>query len=62
MSETNKKIEEGMNDHLEDLICDVSEENFGRTNLYDCLKSDFEQQLYRRCRNFTRLLTVRIDG
>ncbi|WVZ21418.1 hypothetical protein V8G54_008740 [Vigna mungo] len=33
-------VEEWMNDHLEDMIRDVGEDNFGRANLYDSLIND----------------------
>jgi len=32
-----------MIDHLENMICDVGEENFRRTHVYNSLKSDSEQ-------------------
>jgi len=44
-----------MNDHLEDMVCDVKEENFGKAHLFDSLKFDLEEELYPRCANFTRL-------
>jgi len=33
-----------MNDHLEEMVRDVGEENFGKTHLYDSLKSDSEEE------------------
>ncbi|WVZ04090.1 hypothetical protein V8G54_024896 [Vigna mungo] len=45
-------------DHLEDMIRDVGEDNFGRANLYDSLINDSEQPLYTGCSNFTRLSTT----
>ncbi|WVZ22934.1 hypothetical protein V8G54_001478 [Vigna mungo] len=47
-------VEEWMSDHLEDMIRDVGEHNFGRANLYDSLINDSEQPLYPACLNFTR--------
>ncbi|BAT92484.1 hypothetical protein VIGAN_07121500 [Vigna angularis var. angularis] len=44
-----------MSDHLEDMIRDVGEDNFGRANLYDSLINDSEQPLFPGCSNFTRL-------
>ncbi|KAG2405345.1 uncharacterized protein HKW66_Vig0046000 [Vigna angularis] len=48
-------VEEWMSDHLEDMIRDVGEDNFGRANLYDTLINDSEQPLFPGCSNFTRL-------
>ncbi|WVZ05731.1 hypothetical protein V8G54_019077 [Vigna mungo] len=48
-------VDEWMSDHLEDMIRDVGEDNFGRANLYDSLINDSEQQLYPGCSNFTCL-------
>ncbi|XP_027936218.1 uncharacterized protein LOC114191244 [Vigna unguiculata] len=48
-------VDDWMNDHLEDMVRDVGEENFGKVHLYDSLKSDSEEQLYPGCTNFTRL-------
>ena len=47
-----------MNDHLEEMVRDVGEENFGKAHLYDSLKSDSEEELYLGCTNFTRLSTT----
>ncbi|WVZ22878.1 hypothetical protein V8G54_001422 [Vigna mungo] len=48
-------VDKWMSDHLEDMIRDVGEDNFGRANLYDSLINDSEQPLYPGCSNFTRL-------
>ncbi|WVZ20943.1 hypothetical protein V8G54_008265 [Vigna mungo] len=45
-------VEEWMSDHLEDMIRDVGEDNFGRCNLYDSLINDSEQPLFSGCSNF----------
>jgi len=45
----------GMDNHLEDMISDVGQENFGKARIYDCLKSDLEQKLYWGYNNFTWL-------
>jgi len=55
---TIENFEEGMNDHLEKMIYDVGEENFGKARVYDYLKSDLEQQLYAECHNITKLLAT----
>ncbi|WVZ22549.1 hypothetical protein V8G54_001093 [Vigna mungo] len=55
MSRGTNYVEEWMSDHLEDMIRDVGEDNFGRANLYDSLINDSEQPLYPACSNFTRL-------
>ena len=39
-------MDERMSDHLEDMVCDVSEENFRRIHLYDSLKFDSKEELY----------------
>jgi len=39
-------FEEEMNDHLEEMIRDISEEHFRRKHVYDSLKFDFEKKLY----------------
>jgi len=44
-----------MNDHLEDMVRDVEEKNFGKAHLYDSLKSDSKEELYPGCTKFTRL-------
>jgi len=44
-----------MNDHLEEMVHDVGEENFEKTHSYDSLKSDSEEELYPGYTNFTRL-------
>jgi len=48
-------VHEWMSDHLEDMVRDVSEENFGRAYLYDSLNSDSKEELYLEYTNFTRL-------
>ena len=48
-------VNDWMNDHLEDMVRDVGEENFGKVHLYDSLKSDSEEELYPGCTNFMRL-------
>jgi len=35
-----------MSDHLEDMVRNIGEENFGRAHLYDYLKSNSEENLY----------------
>jgi len=47
-----------MDDHLEDMVHDVGEENFEKAYLFDSIKSDSEEKLYPRCANFTRLSTT----
>ena len=42
-----------MDNHLEDMVGDIGEENFGRAPFCDTLKFDSEEQLYPRCNNFT---------
>jgi len=39
-------VDDWMNDHLEEMVHDVREENFGKAHLYDSLKSDLEEELY----------------
>jgi len=51
-------VDDWMNDHLEDMVRDVGEENFGKIHLYDSFKSNSEEELYPRCINFTRLSTT----
>ena len=51
-------VDDWMNDHLEDMVRDFGEENFGKVHLYDSFKSDSEEELYPGCTNFTRLLTT----
>ena len=51
-------IDKWMNNHLEGIVRDVSEENFGRAHLYDSLKFDSKEELYPRCTNFTQLSTT----
>jgi len=42
-----------MSDHLEDMVLDVGEGNFGKTHLYDSLKSYSKEEFYLGCDNFT---------
>ncbi|WVZ13479.1 hypothetical protein V8G54_011045 [Vigna mungo] len=51
-------VEEWMSDHLEDMVRDVGEVNFGRAHLYDSLKNDSKEELYTGCTNFTQLLAT----
>ncbi|XP_047153067.1 uncharacterized protein LOC124824653 [Vigna umbellata] len=48
-------VDEWMSDHLDEMVRDVGEENFGRAHLYDSLKNNSEQELYPGCIKFTRL-------
>jgi len=41
-----------VDNHLEEMIRDVGEENLGRVNVYDCLKYDLEQKLSTTLRLF----------
>jgi len=44
-----------MNDHLEDMVRDVGEENFEKAHLFDSLMFNSEEELYTGCVNNTRL-------
>ena len=46
-------MDESMSDHLENIVSDVVEENFGKSHLYDSLKSNSKENLYPGCVNFT---------
>jgi len=48
-------VDQWMNGHLEDMIRDIGEENFGKAHLFDSLKSDSEEELYLGCATFTWL-------
>ena len=43
---TSDNFEKGINEHLEEMIHDVSEEHFRRAHVYDSLKFGFQKQLY----------------
>jgi len=49
MSRGTNYVDQWMNDHLEDMVHDVGEENFGKAHLFDSLKSDSEEELYPGC-------------
>ncbi|WVZ06219.1 hypothetical protein V8G54_019565 [Vigna mungo] len=46
-------MKEWMNEHLEDMVCEVGEQNSRITHLYASLKFDSKEELYLRCSKFT---------
>ena len=49
-----------MEDHLEDMICDLGQESFQQvhTSMYDTLQSDSKKPLYSGCNNSLTLLST----
>ncbi|CAK8533144.1 unnamed protein product [Lathyrus sativus] len=50
--------DEYMDDHLEDIFCDIGESSFKKSYIYDTLCSDKDTPLYKGCTSFTGLSAI----